>query len=324
MNPTLAGPPRVQIQTQGGCNARCVFCPNEAVLHAKLPQGRMDPALFQKIIDDLAQTDPRRVSLYLMNEPLLDKRLPEFARYAAGRLPQTTSTLVTSNGTNLTESMAEALIDSGLQRLKVSLQSLDPETNRRLMGPRMDSEKVVRNVLTARRLIDEKKARHFDLRVSMVVTSWNETEIETARRFWRKHGVRLVTSALENRGGNIADTGALNVHGMKSRSHGCIRPSREMCVLWNGDVVLCCVDWHRTEVVGNLATQSVTEVWNGPRLQEIRRALDTNDVAAMPTICANCTESAAPDHHRRGLRGWWSRRRERAAQAVGRADSQAP
>jgi pyruvate-formate lyase-activating enzyme len=313
MQQTLAGPPRVQIQTQGGCNGRCVFCPNEEVLRAKLPQGRMDPALYRKIIDELAQTDPRRVSLYLMNEPLLDKRLPEFARYATERLPKTATTLVTSNGSNLTEEMAASLIDSGLQRLKVSLQSLDPETNRRLMGRRMDSAKVVRNVLAMRRLIDERKARHFDLRVSMVVTSWNEAEIESARRFWKGHGVRLVTSALENRGGNIRETDALNAHGMKSRSHGCIRPSREMCVLWNGDVVLCCVDWHRTEVVGNLADQSVLEVWNGPRLKEIRRAVDENDAAAMPDICAHCTESAAPDHHRRGLRGWLSRRRSQWA-----------
>ena len=308
MNSQLPGPPRIQIQTQGGCNARCVFCPNEEVLRAKLPQGRMDPALFQKIIDELAETDPRRVSLYLMNEPLLDKRLPEFARYVAERIP-TTSTLVTSNGTNLTEAMAEALVDSGLQRLKVSLQSLDRETNSRIMGARVDSEKVVRNVLATRRIMKEKRARRFDLRVSMVVTSLNEREIEEARRFWKRHNIRLVTSALENRGGNIAQTEDLNAYGMQSRSHGCIRPSREMCVLWNGDVVLCCVDWNRTQVVGNLAEQTVREVWNGPRLQEIRRALDANDVPAMPDICANCTESAQPDHHRRGLRGWLSRRR---------------
>src|SRR5690606_21667841 len=57
----LPGPPRVQIQTQSGCNARCVFCPNGDVLKSDLSQGRMPESLFQKIVDELAETKPRRI-----------------------------------------------------------------------------------------------------------------------------------------------------------------------------------------------------------------------------------------------------------------------
>ena len=129
---TRTGPPRVQIQTQSGCNARCVFCPNGDVLKSDLPHGRMPPADFQKIIDELALTQPRRISLYLQNEPLLDRRLPEFVRYVADRVPKTT-TLVTTNGTYLSEERSEALVDSGLKRLKVSIQSLDRAANMDIM-----------------------------------------------------------------------------------------------------------------------------------------------------------------------------------------------
>ena len=297
---TLPGPPRVQIQTQSGCNARCVFCPNGDVLKSDLSQGRMPEALYQKIIDELAETQPRRISLYLMNEPMLDKRLPQFARYVADRVPATT-TLVTSNGTNLSEERAAALLDSGLKRLKVSLQSLDRQTNRDIMGSACDSEKVVRNVLGMRRLMDEKKRNDFDLRVSMVVTKQNIDGIEQARKFWKQHRVRLVTSALENRGGNIADAMDMNVGEMTLRSD-CIRPSREMCILYNGDCVLCCVDWHRTVVLGNVQEQSIREVWNNAAYQQIRRGLKDGDVTNLPPICINCTESACPDSHRRGIK----------------------
>ena len=297
------GPPRVQIQTQSGCNGRCVFCPNEVTLKSGMPHGKMKPELFEKIIDDLARTPPRRISLYLMNEPLLDKRLPEFVRYTSERIPSA-STLVTSNGTYLKPERAEALIDAGLKRLKVSLQSLDPEHNKAIMG--YSSEKVIENILATKRIIEEKRAKKFDFRVSMVVTRDNEKEVEKARRFWKSHGIRLVTSALENRGGNIATASDMNPHEMRVRED-CIRPSREMCILFNGDVVLCCVDWHRTVTLGNLGEQSAQEIWNSPRLNEIRRALreDRND--GKPGICVNCTESAAPDYHRRGLKGLVSR-----------------
>jgi len=267
----------------------------------------MDLDLFEKIVDELAETKPRRISLYLMNEPLLDNRLPDFVRCVAERVPDT-STLVTTNGVLLDESLTESLIDAGLKRIKVSIQSLNPETNMALMGSACDSRRVVENVLTAQRVIKRKRARNMDLRVSTIVTARNQEEVHEARRFWSRHGIRLVTSALENRGGNIADAGLLNPHNMTPMDCNCIRPSREMCVLFNGDVVLCCVDWFRTCIVGNLEEQSVREVWNGLKLKAIRAALKRDEHAAQPTICQNCAESAKPDYHRRGLKGWATRR----------------
>jgi MoaA/NifB/PqqE/SkfB family radical SAM enzyme len=263
----------------------------------------MPEAMFQKIIDDLAVTKPRRVSLYLMNEPMADKRMPSFIQYVNERLPKTT-TLITTNGTYLTEERLDAYIDAGLKRIKISLQSLDDDKNKQLMG--YGSDKVVENILNAQRLIKKKRAHKFDLRVSMLVTAVNGAEIDETRRFWKKNGVRLVTSALENRGGNISDASGLNVGEMKPMGD-CIRPSREMCILFNGDVALCCVDWHRTVVAGNVWTEPVTDVWNSPVYREIRSALKTGDAGHLPPICVDCSESACPNNHRRGLKGMVSR-----------------
>ena len=300
------GPARVQIQTQSVCNGRCVFCPNEAVRRTDLAQGRMDPALFHRIVDELAETRPRRISLYLMNEPLLDPRLPDFIRYASAKVPDAT-TLVTTNGSPLDESCARALLESGLKRIKVSLQSLDPETNRQIMGPACDRDAIVENVLQLKRLMKEDRTSHLDLRISTIVTRQNQAEIERARRFWKRHGIRLVTSALENRGGNIHEAAALNPHAMAPMGLDCVRPSREMCILFNGDVVLCCVDWFRTVVMGNVAEQSVRDIWNGTRFTQIRQALRLGDRTRWPSICAHCSESAQPHYHRHGLKGLFAR-----------------
>ncbi|MDQ1256346.1 MAG: Radical protein [Candidatus Hydrogenedentes bacterium] len=308
------GPNRIQIQTQSGCDGRCVFCPNKDIIKAGLPQGRMEPELFRKIIDELAETRPRRISPYLMNEPLLDKRLPEFVRYITEKVPDAT-TLVTTNGTHLDRDLGKALIEAGLKRIKVSLQSLDADTNKRLMGAAVDSGEVVENVLGMRALIKETRSE-LDLRVSMIVTKLNLDEIDRARRFWRKNGVRLVTSALENRGGNIGDAQSLNPHEMTAMGGDCVRPNREMCVLFNGDAVLCCVDWFRTTILGNVGETSVRDVWNGPRIEAIRQGLRAGD-GAVPKICRNCCESASPDSHRRGLKGiaarWFGARKKETA-----------
>lgn len=297
----LPGPPRVQIQTQAGCNGRCVFCPNEDVLRSGLAHGKMPPELFRKIIDDLVRTLPRRILFYLQNEPLNDRRMPEFVRYVAGRLPDTT-TLVTTNGTNLTREMGEGLIGAGLKRVKVSLQSLDDATNREIMG--YDATKVVNNVLEFKRLLKEKRSK-LDLRVSMVVTGRNRAEVERARAFWRRHRVRLVTSVLENRGGNIKNALELNAGQEMIVRSNCIRPSREMCILFNGEVVLCCVDWFRTVTGGDVSKDSVQAVWNSPVFRQIREGFSEGDSSKLPEICINCTESACPGAHRRSAKTLW-------------------
>jgi len=291
---------RVQIQTQSGCDGRCVFCPNAEVAKSDLPQGRMEPELFRKIVDELATLRPRRISPYLMNEPLLDRRLPELIRYISDTVPGTT-TLVTSNGTRLDLDMGRQLVAAGLKRIKVSLQSLDAARNAELMGGACDSERVTANVVAFKQYLDRERIRSLDLRVSMIVTRTNQDEIDNARRFWRRHGIRLVTSALENRGGNIAGAGDLNPGAMAPLNGNCARPTRDLCILWNGDVVLCCVDWWRTVILGNVAQQTIREIWTGPKVTAIRAALRANDASALPKICVNCAQSAKPNAHRKSI-----------------------
>lgn len=294
---TPPGPPRVQIQTKAGCNGRCVFCPNGAIIEAGLEQGTMSQDLFEKVIEDLAAVPPRRIGLYLMNEPLIDQRMPDLVRHTKQRIPSAKTQIIT-NGVYLTPEKAEALVDAGLNQLKVSLQSLDPAKNEELMG--YSSERVIGNCVKTQEIIRKRRPKDLEFRVSMVVTRVNMDEIEQARAFWKGHGIRFVTSALENRGGNIAQANDLNPHAMRPLN-GCIRPSRDFMVLFNGDVPLCCVDWWRTVIMGNAAKQSVSEIWRGEAFQSVRAALRGERPGVLPAICANCTESAEPDSHRRGL-----------------------
>src|SRR6058998_2072118 len=74
-------PRTVQLETQTGCNADCVFC-DYGTSYARQPKGRIDWDLFRKIVDECAQHRLRRFSPYLTNEPLADKRLLERLQYA--------------------------------------------------------------------------------------------------------------------------------------------------------------------------------------------------------------------------------------------------
>ena len=44
-------------------------------------------------------------------------------------------------------------------------------------------------------------------------------------------------------------------------------------VLENGDVPMCSNDWHNREVMGNVRTQTIREIYNSPRMNEVRELM---------------------------------------------------
>ena len=53
----------------------------------------------------------------------------------------------------------------------------------------------------------------------------------------------------------------------------CYYPFYMLMVDWNGDCFACCQDWQRHKKIGNLAFQSVSEVWNSQQVNKIRKML---------------------------------------------------
>lgn len=75
-------------------------------------------------------------------------------------------------------------------------------------------------------------------------------------------------------------------------SRNCGRPFREITVAWNGDVTLCCDDWKHEYVCGNVAEQSLEEIWVSPLFEAARARLYHRDRDFGP--CRMCDASAAP------------------------------
>ncbi|UCF93322.1 MAG: SPASM domain-containing protein [Desulfobacterales bacterium] len=294
-------PKRINIQTQSGCNSKCVFCPSPQVT-GKIPMGRMDWDLFKKIVDECARHEMERINPYSQNEPLLDKEIAKRVAYIKDKCGERVTALIVSNGSLLTEKVMNDFIDVGLDRLKISLQGLTRATYQSVMV-NLKHDQVYANVAQAIQILKRRNARKPRLSVSTVTTAFNEREIRQWKRYWHRKGIRATAAPCENRGGNIAPDEQLYPYGLVANI-GCKRPRTEAVVVYNGDVVLCCVDWWRTVRLGNLREQSLEEIWNGAEVTGIRRAHAQGDVALLPEICRNCriSDLAARQHIRlRGL-----------------------
>lgn len=61
----------------------------------------------------------------------------------------------------------------------------------------------------------------------------------------------------------------------------------ELTVFWDGRVVPCANVYEPDNLLGDLRTQTLDEVWNGPPIQALRRAHLEDRVAAIP-VCRSC------------------------------------
>lgn len=68
----------------------------------------------------------------------------------------------------------------------------------------------------------------------------------------------------------------------------CMRLWQTMTVLWDGRVSICCLDYEGSEIVGDLRTSTMREIWEGERLAQIRAWHTRGEFGTVP-ICANCT-----------------------------------
>jgi radical SAM protein with 4Fe4S-binding SPASM domain len=278
----LSFPAEIQVETNTACNATCIMCPYPEV-SKELPPGRMDLALYEKILSECSgERELWRIEPFLNNEPFTDTRMVDWIVLAKQRVPHAMIT-VTTNGSLVTPKVTDRLIHSGLDGIWFSFNGATRETYEKIMG--LSWDKVKANIDY---LLDHKPA---SLRVftNMIETEPMRGEIADNIRYWHSRGVQSGSSPLVNRAGNVTNFVELNY-----RKHAdkpvrlCELLYHKMYIGYNGDVLLCCMDWRRRVVLGNVRTQSLREVWLGEKYQTYRRLHEEGRSAELD-LCNSCS-----------------------------------
>jgi MoaA/NifB/PqqE/SkfB family radical SAM enzyme len=263
-------PDIVQIESTNLCNAKCVFCPRDEMLR---PQGIMDMALFQKVADEVAALGIGHLRMHNYGEAFMDRQLVDKVRYAK-RLGIKEVGLI-SNGSLITEHAARGMVEAGLDAINISVdaagKTVFEETR---VG--LNYDKVIANVERLIRIRDEQGRRRPKLILSFVRQD-NSTEEQTFIDHWRKRADKIHITDLHNWGGTLNQRSDVNFP--------CYRPWLTFTVLWDGRVSLCCADFDGREILGDLRTSTIKEIWNAEPYRLARRAhLDHGG----PAVCQSC------------------------------------
>ncbi len=130
---TVRGPratmsPRVVfIEVTNRCNLLCETCPRTFFTREPIRSLRFDE--FVAIADQFPAM--QRAVLHGIGEPLLNRELPQIIAHLKQR---DVEVLFNSNGTLLTPAWQEALVRSGLDEFRCSIDGAEPETYARIRG----------------------------------------------------------------------------------------------------------------------------------------------------------------------------------------------
>jgi radical SAM protein with 4Fe4S-binding SPASM domain len=259
------GPKYLTIEITNVCNLSCIMCPRRRMTRQT---GFMDFNLFRKIIDEASES-VEMVYLHFMGESLLHPNLRDFIDYASSR---NMTVALATNATYLTEEKIGDLLKSRLDYMLTSFDGASPEVLERVRsGAKFHA--VKENVSRLLRGIRRSNPR-FNAIVQIIRMPDTEKDIPGFLELWGKYPEAILkVKDLYDFGNQLDDIREMK-HGsgqIPSPLAGvCYEPWRGMVIGWEGTVVPCCNDYDYKQVLGNMNTASLTEIWNGPKMKAFR------------------------------------------------------
>jgi radical SAM protein with 4Fe4S-binding SPASM domain len=297
-NPSHWGMPlSVSIEPTTSCNLRCPECPSGLRSFTR-PTGMLHEDLFKKTIDELQQT-LSYLTFYFQGEPYLHPKFIDLVQYASSK---NIYTATSTNAHYLTDEMAKRTIQSGLDRLIISIDGTNQESYESYrIGGNLD--KVIEGTKNILRWRKELKSLTPYVVFQFLVVRQNEHQIADVQKLGKELGVdhvALKTAQIydyEN-GSELIPTIDKYSRYRKETSgkysikndllNHCWKMWHSCVITWDGKVVPCCFDKDAHHVMGDLNLHTFREIWTGEKYNSFRASLLKS--RSEIEMCRNCTE----------------------------------
>lgn len=291
-------PVSISFEPTTSCNLKCPECPS-GLREFTRPRGMLKKDFFFKTIDEIHK-DILYLIFYFQGEPFLNKNFLEMVSYASSKgLYTATST----NGHFLTDEMAKKTVESGLDRLIISLDGTTQEVYQQYRREG-NIDKVIEGARNIVKWKKELKSKTPFVFFQFLVVKPNEHQIEDVKKLAKEVGVdevRFKTAQVydyENDPNHLIPENEKysrykkNIEGKhtaknKLQNH-CWKLWQANVITWDGMVVPCCFDKDATHRLGNLKNESFKEIWQNKKYKQFRQ--DITSSRKNINICANCSE----------------------------------
>ena len=266
----------VRVQTTNMCNGKCICCPHRFT-YAKEPPSVMSDHMWDLVVRRVQESSTiTAVSFVLHYEPFTDPHLlrritdiRDIGRWA----------VVITNGTLLTPDMINEVADTKIDRLIVSLYTVDPLEYRRMTGG-LELDRVIFTIMG---LLN--KGRNVELNVPLTAgTDLARFSVLFPELAQGKPSIN--TNWIDSRAGLVPFSAKGRFSTFRQAKTYCAELFHGLNILWDGSIPVCCQDWTRQSRIGHIETHSLDEIFYGRVGQDLRERFLTHDLPY--PMCESC------------------------------------
>jgi len=293
-------PYSVSIEPTTACNLRCPECPS-GLRQFTRNTGSIKQDFFSSIITEL---HPNLLTLmfYFQGEPYIHPAFLDMVHFAN---KHKIYTITSTNGHFLNDQYARRTVESGLDRLIISVDGTTQETyeSYRKEG---DLEQVLQGARNVVKWKKKLKRNHPHIIFQFLVVKPNEHQIPDIYRLAKKIGineVKLKTAQVyDYEFGNPLIPTNQKYARYRQQADGTYAPKHQLkgecwklwhgaVITWDGHVLPCCFDKDAQHRMGNIREFNFKKIWHGEAYNTFRKQLfrgrDQID------ICKNCSEGCS-------------------------------
>lgn len=290
-------PVSISFEPTTSCNLRCPECPSGLRAFTR-PTGMLKQDFFRDTIDQLYR-DLLYLVFYFQGEPYLNPGFLDMVKYASSKKIYTATS---TNAHYLTDENARKTIESGLDRLIISIDGTTQEVYQQYrVGGQLN--KVIAGAKNMVKWKKEMKSKTPFIIFQFLVVKPNEHQVEDIKKLAAEIGVddvwfktaqvydyendpnQLIPSI--DKFSRYKKTSNGNVFKGNLSNH-CWRLWHDPVITWDGLVAPCCFDKDAQHKMGDLKKKSFKEIWKNGEYTKFRTQILKGRKNI--DICANCSE----------------------------------
>lgn len=289
-------PLSVAVEPTTSCNLRCPECPSGLRAFTR-PTGMLSLELFKNFIDEV-HFDCSYLTLYFQGEPFLNKEFFDFVNYANQKKIYTATS---TNAHFINEETAEKIINSGLDRLIISIDGTTQEVYEQYrVGGNLN--KVLEGTKLLVKVKKKLNSKAPYLIFQYLVVKPNEHQIKEVKELAKRLGVdevKFKTAQVydptphhplipENKKYSRYEFSNGKSEIKNNLENSCWRLWSSCVMTWDGKIVPCCFDKDAKKQMGIISKNNFNKIWNGKEYFNFRKAILKSRKEI--DICANCSE----------------------------------
>ena len=282
-------PKEIHLESSSRCNGNCVTCPRQGMSRF---QGEMSTKLFVKAVQNVVEKSWHLdyFHFHLNGEPLYLPigELCWRINYAKDNLPGNPILCFFTNASLMNKYKSRLILESKLDKIVFSVDGGNKETFEK-MRPGLDWEIVVDNITHFMRIKKEINSS-IATQTAFIPCTINKESLPAYYTLFRGLGIDDVGGSGVNNIGGYIDSKTMRLPTQYTggdKSVPCWRIFIDLSICADGKAVVCCQDVRADQIIGDLNTQTLSEIWQGKEFETIRRLHLTKEQQKIP-FCKNC------------------------------------